>query len=103
MSDTVLIVLGAVLQLAGLAGCILPVMAGPPLNFAGLLLLCLAKGWKIFSPAFLLVMGGLTVLSVVLDYYLPLAGTKKYGSTKRGFWGAFIGMAVGILFSRPSG
>lgn len=103
MSDTVLIVLGAVLQLAGLAGCVLPIMPGPPLNFLGLILLCLAKGWETFSPAFLVIMGGLTAVSLILDYYLPLAGAKKFGSSKRGFWGAFIGMAVGILFFPPLG
>jgi uncharacterized protein YqgC (DUF456 family) len=103
MSDTILIILGAVLQLAGLAGCILPVLAGPPLNFVGLILLCLAKGWETFSPAFLIVLGVLTGLSVLLDYYLPLAGTKKYGSSKRGFWGAFVGMILGILFFPPLG
>lgn len=103
MTETILIILGALLQLAGLAGCILPILAGPPLNFAGLILLCLAKGWETFSPAFLIAMGLLTGLSVFLDYYLPLAGTKKYGSSKRGFWGAFIGMAVGIIFFPPLG
>lgn len=103
MSETVLIVLGAVLQLAGLAGCVLPVMAGPPLNYAGLILLGLARGWETFSPAYLIIMGVLTASSAALDYYLPLAGTKKYGSSKRGFWGAMIGMALGILFFPPLG
>jgi len=44
MLDTVLIVISALLQLVGLAGCVLPWLAGPPLNFLGLILFCLAKG-----------------------------------------------------------
>ncbi|NMD10486.1 MAG: DUF456 domain-containing protein, partial [Acidobacteria bacterium] len=85
MSAALLIVLGGVLQAAGLAGCVLPVMAGPPLNFAGLILLDWARGWNSFSPAFLVVMGLLTAGSMILDYVLPLSGTKRYGSSKRGF------------------
>jgi hypothetical protein len=103
MSETVLIVLGAILQLAGLVGCVLPVLAGPPLNFVGLLLLSWAREWKAFSPAFLIVMGALTAGSAVLDYYLPLAGAKKYGASKRGFWGALLGMMAGIFLLPPFG
>jgi len=103
MLDTVLIVIGALLQIVGLAGCFLPWLAGPPFNFLGLIFLCLAKGWDTFSPAFLIVMAALTLLTMILDYVLPMAGARKYGSTKRGFWGAFLGMAVGVLFFPPFG
>jgi hypothetical protein len=101
--DIVLIVIGSLLQLVGLAGCVLPWLAGPPLNFLGLILLCLAKGWDTFSPTFLIVMGALTVLTMLLDYVLPMAGAKKYGSSKRGFWGAFFGMVIGVVFFPPFG
>jgi uncharacterized protein YqgC (DUF456 family) len=103
MLGVVLIVIGFVLQFVGLAGCILPWLAGPPFNFLGLIVLCLAKGWDTFSPTFLLVMGGLTLLTMVLDYVLPMVGAKKYGSTKRGFWGAFLGMIIGIVLFPPFG
>jgi uncharacterized protein YqgC (DUF456 family) len=91
-----LIIIGLLLQIVGLVGCVLPWLAGPPFNFLGLILLSLAKGWDTFSPTFLIVMGALTVLTMVLDYVLPMAGAKKYGSTRRGFWGAF-GMVIGII------
>jgi len=99
----VLIILGALLQLAGLVGCILPWLAGPPLNFIGLILLSMAKGWKPFSPTFLVIMGGLTVLTMVLDYAMPLAGARRFGASKRGFWGAVIGMLVGAFVFPPFG
>ena len=103
MLDIVLIVIGSLLQLVGLAGCVLPWLAGPPLNFLGLILLCLAKGWDTFSPTFLIVMGALTVLTMLLDYVLPMAGAKKYGSSKRGFWGAFFGMVIGAFLGAVLG
>ena len=99
----VLIILGALLQLVGLIGCVLPWLAGPPLNFVGLILLSIAKGWKPFSPTFLVVMGGLTVLTMVLDYAMPLAGARRFGASKRGFWGAVIGMLVGAFVFPPFG
>jgi uncharacterized protein YqgC (DUF456 family) len=103
MLDVVLIVIGFVLQFVGLAGCVLPWLAGPPFNFLGLIVLCLAKGWDTFSPTFLLVMGGLTLLTMVLDYVLPMVGARKYGSSKRGFWGAFFGMIIGVVLFPPFG
>lgn len=98
-----LIVLGGLLQLVGLAGCVLPWVAGPPLNFIGLILLSIAKGWKPFSPKFLIIMGGLTALTVFLDYAMPLAGARRFGASKRGFWGALVGMLLGAWAFPPFG
>ncbi|MCX8161266.1 MAG: DUF456 domain-containing protein [Candidatus Saccharicenans sp.] len=103
MLNVILIIAGAILQLLGLAGCILPVLAGPPLNFVGLLLLGQARGWKIFSPSLWLVLVGLTLVTVILDYVLPITGARKYGSTKWGTWGAFLGMLLGVFFFPPLG
>jgi hypothetical protein len=103
MLNTILLIIGALLQVLGLAGSVLPALAGPPFNFLGLILLCLAKGWDIFTPAFLLGMAGLTVLSAVLDYVLPIRGARKYGSSRWGAWGAFLGMLAGLLLFPPFG
>jgi len=67
MLEVALLVAGSLLQLLGLAGSILPVLAGPPLNFLGLILLCLARGWQTFSPRLLLGLAALTILSAFLD------------------------------------
>ncbi len=103
MLNVILIIAGAILQLLGLAGCILPVLAGPPLNFVGLLLLGLARGWKIFSPSMWLILVVITLITVILDYVLPISGARKFGSTKWGTWGAFLGMLVGVFFFPPLG
>ena len=39
MTDGLLIVLGVILMLLGVAGCLLPALPGPPLAYAGLLAL----------------------------------------------------------------
>jgi len=103
MLEIVLLVAGSLLQLFGLAGCILPVLAGPRLNFLGLILLCLARGWDTFSPRLLLGLAALTIISAFLDYFLPLRGAKKYGSTRWGSWGAFFGLVIGLFLFPPFG
>lgn len=99
----VLIVLGLIVSVLGVVGCILPILPGPPLSFIALILLSIAKDWEPFSPTFLIIMAGLTVLVIVLDYIVPFAGAKKYGATKLGIWGSVIGMIIGILFFPPWG
>ena len=99
----VIIVIGFILALAGMAGCILPVLPGPILSYAALLLLAWAKNWQIFSPAFLIIMGVVTLLLLLFDYVAPAIGAKKYGASKFGLWGSAIGMIIGIFFFPPWG
>ena len=46
----------------------------------------------------MVVMGVLAAAVVALDYIVPAWGTKKFGGTKRGTWGATIGVFVGMFF-----
>ena len=101
--DIALIIIGLILAIAGMVGCILPVIPGPILSFSALILLSWTKNWQIFSQAFLIVMGVLTALLMILDYAAPALGAKKYGASKRGMWGSAIGMLVGIFFIPPWG
>jgi uncharacterized protein YqgC (DUF456 family) len=87
----------------GLAGCVIPGVAGPPFSFLGLILLSLAKHWEPFSPGFLLAMASLTILVTALDYIVPAVGARKFGAGKAGFWGAVAGMILGLLFMPPLG
>jgi uncharacterized protein YqgC (DUF456 family) len=98
-----LIILGFLLSVVGLVGSILPVLPGPPLSFAALIILSIARGWEPFGPAFLVVMGSLTAVVTILDYAAPALGAKRYGASKLAVWGAVIGMVVGILVFPPWG
>lgn len=101
--DLILIILGFICLLIGFIGCVLPGIAGPPFSFLALLLLSIAKKWEPFTPAFLITMAALTVAIQALDYILPAAGAKKYGATKAGFWGAVIGLILGLIWAPPLG
>jgi uncharacterized protein YqgC (DUF456 family) len=98
-----LIITGLLLAFAGIVGCILPFIPGPPLSFLSLILLSWAKGWEPFSVRFLVIMSLLTALLTVLDYLVPAGGAKKYGASRAGIWGSILGMPLGLFFFPPWG
>jgi len=103
MLTVILIVIGLLVALIGLAGCILPVIPGPVVSYLSLLVLSLARGWEPFSLTFLLIMAGAAALMTVLDYFVAAAGAKKYGASSAGVWGSVIGMILGIFLIPPWG
>jgi uncharacterized protein YqgC (DUF456 family) len=102
MFDISLIILSGLLITAGTIGCMLPVLPGPPLAYAGLLVLQVTSGHP-FSTTFLVVYALLTAGVAVLDYIIPIYGTKKLEGSKYGIWGSTIGLLLGILFLFPAG
>lgn len=99
--DITLAVLGAVLVLIGFFGSILPVLPGPPISWAGFLLLRWTgyaddRGTGYENALWILLF--FVILVTILDYVVPILGTKKYGGSKRGVWGATIGVVVGLFF-----
>jgi len=102
MGDYLLALGGILCTLAGIAGCVLPVIPGPPLSWLGLLLLHWTR-FAQFSTTFLLVMASIALAVTVLDYIIPLWGTKRFGGSKAGIWGATLGMVAGLFFFPPLG
>lgn len=88
--DWLIIVLGALLGIIGVAGSLLPALPGPPIAYAGLWLQQL-RDPNPFTLKFLLIWGALTLVTMILDYYVPIWGTKKFGGTKYGVWGCTLG------------
>ena len=95
--DILLIILGAVCLLAGIVGCVLPVLPGVPLAYAGMLLLQLTDRVQ-FSWQFLVIWAVVVVVVQALDYFVPAWGTKRFGGSKWGVWGSTIGMLIGLFF-----
>jgi uncharacterized protein YqgC (DUF456 family) len=93
--DVFWLILGILLLLAGLVGCLLPLLPGPPLTYAGLLVLQLREVSP-FSTKFLLIWAAIVVVVTVLDYVIPIYGTKKFGGSNAGVWGCTIGLVAGF-------
>jgi len=101
--DILFIVLGFLLSLLGLIGCIIPAIPGTPLNFAALILMSLAKDWEPYSTTFLIIMAVITVAVSILDNVIPAWGAKKYGAEKTSVWLALAGTLIGVIFFPPFG
>lgn len=95
--DIFLIITAGLLLLIGFAGVILPLLPGLPLSYVGILVLHFSKAAE-FSSQFLIFWAVVVVVVQVLDYFIPIWGTKKFGGSKRGVWGSAIGLIVGLFF-----
>lgn len=102
MTDTVLISAGALFMIMGIIGCFLPALPGPPLGYAGLILLHLTSRYD-FSTRFLVIFAILTVIAALLDYVIPVIGARKFNATKYGIWGSVIGLIAGVFMIPPFG
>ena len=88
-------------MILGIAGCLLPILPGPPLSYLGLIAIHLTS--KIdFSSKFLISWGIIVIVVSILDYVIPIWGTKLFGGSKYGVWGSMVGLLAG-LFIPPIG
>jgi uncharacterized protein YqgC (DUF456 family) len=94
--DYLLIILGVICILAGVIGSILPGLPGPPVSYLGILLIHWTR-FAQYSAKMLVIWAVIVVIVAVLDYVVPVWGTKKYGGTKAGVRGSTIGLIVGVI------
>lgn len=95
--EYLLYALSAICMLVGLSGCILPMLPGPPLAWLGMLLLHFTDRVD-FSVTELVVSALVVIATLVLDYFTPMIGAKKFGGGKYGNRGCVIGTIVGMFF-----
>ncbi|MBC7075041.1 MAG: DUF456 domain-containing protein [Syntrophomonadaceae bacterium] len=101
--DILITVIAVILVLVGFAGTILPLLPGIPLIFLAIAGYGWYEGFKAITVEYLLVMAGLTVLSVIVDYISSVLGARYFGSSKKGIWGALLGTFIGIFLFPPVG
>ena len=99
MSDYLLLIPGIVFMILGIIGCLVPVLPGPPLSYVGLILLHLTRFGQ-FTPAVLITLGIVAVVVSVMDYLVPIWGTKRFGGSKYGTKGATIGLIIGFFLGQ---
>ncbi len=100
--DIALIVSGVVCLLAGIAGSVLPALPGPPLSYAGLLLLHFTERVQ-FTTTQLVLWLLLVLLTLLADYLLPVLGVKKWNGSKWGNIGCITGTVAGLFLFPPWG
>ena len=89
--DIFLIILGSICLLVGLAGCIVPMLPGPPVSYLALVFLHFTD--KV----------SFTIPQLCFWLFIPMFGVKRLGGTPWGKWGCIIGTFAGIFLFAPWG
>jgi len=84
-------------MVAGAFGTFLPVLPGTPLIFMAALGYGFYEGFQNITLFIIVILFFLMVLTIAADYLSGVIGAKKYGASKYGIWGAFIGGLIGVI------
>ena len=94
--SVVLLSVAIVLMVAGLVGCVIPIVPGPAFAYCGLL--CMIPTSKAPSTLAIAAFGVAALVVTVLDYVVPALGAKRFKCSKYGTWGCAIGTFIGMFF-----
>jgi len=96
-----MLLVAALMVLAGLAGSVLPALPGVPLVFGGLVMAAWADDFQRVGWITLTFLGLLTLISFVIDFAATALGAKRVGATKLAIVGAAVGAIAGIFLGIP--
>lgn len=97
MNISILLAIAAgILLLVGFIGTFVPVLPGAPLAWCGLFAAYFSDYCDISIPA-LIITGLIAILVSVLDNFLPVLMTKKFGGSKAATTGSTIGLIIGFF------
>ncbi|MBQ2530085.1 MAG: DUF456 domain-containing protein [Treponema sp.] len=93
--DIFFIIIGVIMIIIGIIGCIVPGMPGTPLCWGALMLGYFVQWTEVAIPA-LIIFGVLTVAVEILNNFVPGMFAKKSGGSKAGANGAMVGVMLGV-------
>ncbi|GIM49390.1 DUF456 domain-containing protein [Capnocytophaga stomatis] len=96
-------ILSILVIIVGIIGTILPMLPGLLLCLAGLFAYKFFGNGAELSNVYLWVFSILTIISLLLEYIIPVKLNKKYGGTNWGSAGGIIGMLIGFFIPIPLG
>ena len=101
--NTLALVLAIILFVAGLLGTVLPVLPGPILVFAGMLLYGAMTDFATLGPYFFVMQALAMAVVFSVDYIASAVGTKLSGGSRQAALGAVVGTILGLIFLGPAG
>lgn len=91
------------LVFVGVVGAFVPAMPGTGFVFLGALIHGLMTDFEPLTVKVLLLLGVMALAAWAGQYVITALGSKKFGSTKYGVVGAFVGLMAGLLLPIPGG
>jgi len=101
--DIVVLVIALLFILVGIAGTFLPVLPGAAMIFVAIAAYGWYEGFQAINTSYLMIVGGLTLLSMLVDYLSTYLGARYFDSSRLGMWGAVLGSVVGLFLFPPLG
>jgi uncharacterized protein len=99
--DLIALIAALLVMAIGCIGSVLPLLPGTPIVLAAAIVHKIIMGPRSIGWFVILLLVGITIFSLVLDYLASMYGAKWLGATKKGMVGAIIGLIVGLFFNLP--
>ena len=100
--NSFLLIISVILIITGLIGSFIPIIPGPITSWFGLFTLSQIQNFPnnntLLITTFVI---GITIF--ILDYFIPIIGSKYFGGSKYGIIGTSIGLLIGLLSPVPFG
>ncbi|MFQ3369395.1 MAG: hypothetical protein ACI8PF_000687 [Flavobacteriaceae bacterium] len=100
--NSFLLILSVILIITGLIGSFIPIIPGPITSWFGLFTLSQIQNFPnnntLLITTFVI---GITIF--ILDYFIPIIGSKYFGGSKYGIIGTSIGLLIGLISPVPFG
>ena len=93
-----LMVLAWLIVVGGVIGLVLPILPGPLLILAGLIMAAWLEKFLYIGAGTITVLIVLTVVAFALDFLAGALGARRFGGNRRAVAGASIGALVGLFF-----
>ena len=94
--DTVFVILGAVIVVAGLVALAVPMVPGLAIIYGGVLLIAWADGFTRIGPFMLVALLAVMIAGMVADNVAALFGARRAGASGWGILGAGLGALLGL-------
>jgi uncharacterized protein YqgC (DUF456 family) len=101
--ETTIAIIAVICGLVGIIGSIIPALPGPPVSWAGMLMLYFWGGTNAagesMSSTLLFTMLAITAVVQVVDYIVPIYFTKLGGGSRHAARGAMVGLIARCLLT----
>ena len=102
MMTYILLIISIILIITGIVASFVPIIPGPITGWFGLFAISQIEGFSI-SNTLLIITFIVAITIFIVDYFVPIIGSKYFGGSKYGIIGTSIGLLVGLLSPIPFG